>query len=269
MSAPASVPDRPDERGHSQTVRAQLALRDLVLSGEIQPGERLSELGIVERIGVSRTPVRAALMMLADEGLLEPLPSGGFAARAFTNQEVLDAIEVRGTLEGLAARLAAERGISPATLAGLRGLLDELDAVVAVIAGTEQHGDAFDAEAFNAEAFNAYVDLNARFHREIMAAADSRVIDRQLERVMTLPFASPSAFVMVQSQTAEARQILLIAQDQHRCIVEAIARRESGRAEAMMREHSRLASRNLAQALRSKRAMELVPGSALIRETGE
>ena len=262
MSAVAS--DRPDERGHSQTVRAQLALRDLVLSGEIQPGERLSELAIVERIGVSRTPVRAALMMLADEGLLEPLPSGGFAARAFTNQEVLDAIEVRGTLEGLAARLAAERGVSPATLAGLRCLLDELDAVVAVIAGTEQH-----AEAFNAEAFNAYVDLNARFHREIMAAADSRVIDRQLERVMTLPFASPSAFVMVQSQTAEARQILLIAQDQHRCIVEAIARRESGRAEAMMREHSRLASRNLTQALRSKRAMELVPGSALIRETGE
>lgn len=257
MSAPAPAADRADERGHSQTVRAQLALRDLVLSGEIQPGERLSELGIVERIGVSRTPVRAALMMLAEEGLLEPLPSGGFAARAFTNQEVLDAIEVRGTLEGLAARLAAERGVSPATLARLNALLAELDAVVAAIAGTERHREAFDL----------YVDLNARFHREIMAAADSRVIDRQLERVMTLPFASPSAFVMAQSLTAEARQILLIAQDQHRCIVEAIGRRESGRAEAMMREHSRLASRNLAQALRSKRAMELVPGSALIRES--
>ncbi len=253
MAEPA---ERPDERGSSQTVRAQLALRDLVLSGEIKPGERLSELWIVERIGVSRTPVRAALMMLADEGLLDPIPSGGFAMRAFSDREVLDAIEVRGTIEGLAARLAAERGASSSALAPLRTLLAEMDIVVA------------EAQA-NEAAFEAYVHLNARFHREITSLADSRVVERQIERVMTLPFASPSAFVMAQSQMAEARQILVIAQDQHRCIVEAIEHREGTRAEALMREHSRLASRNLALALRSKRAMDLVPGSALIRLVGQ
>jgi GntR family transcriptional regulator of vanillate catabolism len=196
-----------DERSGSQTLRAQLALRDLVLSGQIKPGERLSELAIVERIGVSRTPVRAALMMLAEEGLVESVPSGGFAVRAFSDGEVLEAIE-------------------------------------------------------------DYVDLNARFHREIVALAESRLVERQLERVMTLPFASPSAFVMAQSQMPEALQILLIAQDQHHCIVEAIASREGARAEAVTREHSRLAGRNLALALRSKRTFDLVPGSALIRLRG-
>jgi GntR family transcriptional regulator of vanillate catabolism len=102
----------------------------------------------------------------------------------------------------------------------------------------------------------------------VVALADSRLVERQLERVMTLPFASPSAFVLAQSQMAEALQILAIAQDQHRCIVEAISGREGARAEALMREHARLSGRNLALALRSKRTLDLVPGSALIRLRG-
>jgi GntR family transcriptional regulator of vanillate catabolism len=244
-----------DERSGSQTLRAQLALRDLVLSGQIKPGERLSELAIVERIGVSRTPVRAALMMLAEEGLVESVPSGGFAVRAFSDGEVLEAIEIRGTVEGLAVRLAAERGVPSTALTPLRDLLSRLDAVVA-------------AAPHEPAAFEDYVDLNARFHREIVALAESRLVERQLERVMTLPFASPSAFVMAQSQMPEALQILLIAQDQHHCIVEAIASREGARAETVTREHSRLAGRNLALALRSKRTFDLVPGSALIRLRG-
>lgn len=77
------------DRSGSQTVRAQLAIRDLVLTGTLTPGERISELSMVARIGVSRTPVRAALLRLADEGLLEPLRSGGFAIKAFTDREVL------------------------------------------------------------------------------------------------------------------------------------------------------------------------------------
>lgn len=113
--------ERQDDKGGSQTVRAQLALRELVLSGEIRPGERLSELAIVDRIVVSRTPVRAALMMLADEGLVEQIPSGGFAVRSFSDVEVSDAIEMRGAIEGLAVRFAAQRGVLPMALTPLRG----------------------------------------------------------------------------------------------------------------------------------------------------
>ncbi len=258
MPTPISIIPDPglQERTNSQTVRAQLALRQLVLSGEIKPGERLSELWIVEKIGVSRTPVRAALMLLAEEGLLKPLTSGGFALRVFSDQEVMDAIEIRGVVEGLAVRTAIERGVSKRALTSLQDLLQDLDQVVL---------EAQTQAAF----FEAYVNLNARFHREIVALANSRVVERQLERIMALPFASPSAFVMAQSLTPEARQVLLLAQDQHHCIVEAIERGEGARAEALMREHSRLASRNLSQSLGSNRVLEMIPGAALIHPRSE
>jgi len=245
-----------EERGSSQTIRAQLALRELLMAGEIRPGERLSELAIVERIGASRTPVRAALMTLADEGLLDEIPSGGYAARSFSEREVLDAIEVRGTLEGLAARLAAERGASAVVLQAMRDTLDRLDDAVADIQAER-------------DAFEAYIDLNGSFHRQIVAIAGSLAVERQIERAMSLPFASPNAFVMAQARTPETRRILTFAQEHHRCVFEAIERREGTRAESLMREHSRLAAHNFSISVRSRAALSNVPGAALIRLPGE
>src|SRR5581483_1786758 len=91
----------------SQTGRTLLNLRGMLLRGDFQPGERLSELPLVARLGVSRTPIRLALDRLAHEGLLEASPTGGFVVRSFTIEDVWDAIETRGVLEGAAARLAA------------------------------------------------------------------------------------------------------------------------------------------------------------------
>ena len=82
--------------------------------GELPGGARIAELTLVEKLGVSRTPIRAALMRLEQEGLLHRLPGGGYAVRTFSETDVADAIELRGTMEGLAARLAAERGVAPA-----------------------------------------------------------------------------------------------------------------------------------------------------------
>lgn len=83
----------------SQAVRALLGLRELVLGGELPPGSRISELWVADRLGVSRTPIRAALIRLQEEGLVEPIPSGGFAVRSFAESEISDAIELRGTIE--------------------------------------------------------------------------------------------------------------------------------------------------------------------------
>jgi GntR family transcriptional regulator, vanillate catabolism transcriptional regulator len=240
------------ERSTSQTVKAQLALRDLVLEGKLRPGERVSELQMVERLGVSRTPVRTALVRLAEEGLLESIPSGGFAVRAFSEREVFEAIEIRGTLEGLAARLAAERGVSSEELDRISGCLDAIDAVVL---GRKPTVDDI----------SRYIELNAQFHALIVAMSGSHALGRQLDRASALPFASPSAFVQVQSASPEAQYILTVAQDQHRCVVNAIERRESGRAEALMREHARLAHRNLERAFANQRFLDLIPGSVLIQ----
>jgi GntR family transcriptional regulator, vanillate catabolism transcriptional regulator len=76
---------------------------------------------------VSRTPVRSALMRLEQEGLLEALPNGGYAVRTFSERDVSDAIELRGTLEGLSARLAAERGAAPVVLREARACLKRID----------------------------------------------------------------------------------------------------------------------------------------------
>src|ERR1700690_2333538 len=102
----------------------------MLLRGDFQPGERLSELPLVARLGVSRTPIRLALDRLANEGLLEIVPTGGFVVRAFTLTDVNDATEMRGLLEGAAARLAAERFEDPGELSVLRTLQAELERVM-------------------------------------------------------------------------------------------------------------------------------------------
>ena len=244
------------DRSVSQTVRAQLTLRDLILSGGLRPGERISELQAVETTGASRTPVRMALVRLEEEGLLEAIPSGGFMVKAFSERDIVDSIEMRGTLEGLAARFAAERGVSVRDLEPLRECLDEIDGLVR-------------QDPISVEAFSAYVELNARFHALLTELSRSPPLIRQIDRASALPFASPSGFVMAQSALPEARQILLIAQDQHRVVIDAIENREGARAEAIMREHARLAVRNMRLALRNKTHIDLLPGLALIKTASD
>jgi len=254
MNSDASIAlDAADSgRASSQTVKAQLALRDLILSGELKAGDRISEPSLVDRLGMSRTPIRMALVRLEDEGFLEPMPSGGFAIKAFSERDVYDAIELRGTLEGLAARIAAERGVAVALLKEMKDVLRQIDEIAALPSVSVDH-------------FSDYVGLNGRFHALLIEAADSRVLARQIERALNLPFASPSGFVMVQAKLPDALKTMMIAQDHHHCVVRAIEDGEGTRAEALMREHARLAHRNLQLALGNQGTRDLVPGAVLIR----
>ena len=93
----------------------------------------------------------------------------------------------------------------------------------------------------------------------------SAVVRRQLERVTTLPFASPNGFVLASASSPRARDMLLVAQAQHRAVIEAIANREGTRAEALMREHAHIAHQNLREALLSHQSLRHIPGGNLIR----
>lgn len=236
----------------SQTRKAELALRQAIVEGEFRAGERLSELTLTERFGVSRTPVRAALARAAAEGLIETLPSGGYVVRAFSETDLFDAIELRGVVEGFAARRAAERGASRGELAEAKLILAGIDRLLL-------------KPEMDAEDFDAYVDLNARFHRALMDLAHSPTIAREVERVSALPFASPSGFVRMQARLPEARSVVVLAQDHHVSVIEAIEAREGARAEALMREHSRLARRNLQAALADRARLDDLPGGPFIR----
>jgi GntR family transcriptional regulator of vanillate catabolism len=217
----------------------------------VRPGERLSEIAIAEKLGISRTPIRAALARLEQEGLLELIPSGGYAVRSFTRDEVIDAIELRGVLEGTAARLAAERGVQPAKLRAIKELLRGLDETMA------NRPEDLD--------FDRYVALNAEFHEALAGLAGSETIRREIERVTQLPFASPSAFLDKQADVLAFRRSLVVGQAQHRAIINAIELREGGRAEAVAREHGRLARLNLEYVIEQDRSlMRRVPALALV-----
>jgi DNA-binding GntR family transcriptional regulator len=85
------------------------ALRERILSGGVPPGERLVEGKLSEELGVSRMPVREALRQLAAEGLVTIEPRRGASVTSFTPQQMRELVEVRATLEGLNAKLAARR----------------------------------------------------------------------------------------------------------------------------------------------------------------
>lgn len=239
-----------DPKPQSQSLKAVLGLRNLVFSGNLTPGKRLSEVALSSRLGISRTPLRAALARLEQEGLLEPIPSGGYTVRSFSEDDVIDAIEIRGIMEGTAVRLAAERGVTPQKLKVLKGLVADLDTIV---------GDAPQDMAFE-----RYVELNANFHGMLGELSGSSVVRRELERATHLPFASPSAFLESQADVPAFRATLSVGQAHHRAIAEAIEQREGARAEALAREHARLARQNLAIVMRDQSLAKRVPALALV-----
>lgn len=243
----------------SQTGRTLLNLRGMLLRGDFQPGERISELPLVARLGVSRTPIRLALDRLAHEGLLEVSPTGGFVVRAFTIEDVWDAIETRGVLEGAAARLAAERLQHDSELDQLRELRDKMDAMIR----PEDDPDAFLPP--DIDSFARYLDLNEAFHSEIVTLAKSPMLRRAINQVNSVPFASPSALVYVKTKLPRAPQNFAVAHEQHRSIVEAIEHRQGTRAEALAREHSLMTRHNVELALSDTSILSGVPGASLIR----
>lgn len=245
-----SSPASPQDLRSSQTTRATLGVRELVLEGGLAPGERVPEVALAERLGVSRTPLRIALGTLAHEGLLEPLAGGGFVVRSFTRADIADAIELRAVLEGTAARLAAERLQGPEELARLVEAVEALDGVV---------------DDLSPESLVRYVELNDRYHAGLVELAKSDTLARAVAQVSALPFASPGAFVSSHALRPRSREILIVAQHQHRLLIEVIRVGHGARAEEIAREHARLAQRNLDLVLEDHAALERLEGAPLLR----
>ena len=84
-------------------------LREAILEGELKPGQRLMEVQLAEQLGVSRTPVREAIRKLELEGLVIMLPRKGAYVANMSLKDIIDVLEIRASLEGLAASLAAQR----------------------------------------------------------------------------------------------------------------------------------------------------------------
>jgi GntR family transcriptional regulator of vanillate catabolism len=236
--------------GATQVSRAVMELRELLLRGVFRRGERIAEIAMAARLGVSRTPLRLAFERLANEGLLQALPHAGFAAKEFSPDDIWQAIEARSILEGAAARMAAERSRNSARLDTLRQIDHEVEASLKE-----------DIEVFA----NRYLDLNEAFHSAILDLADNRVLRREVEKIWRLPFVSPRAIILLYQKVPTLREIIPIAQEQHRGILRAIERGEGARAESLACEHTLMTRRNLEIAMGDESFFDMIPGSSLVK----
>ena len=140
-------------------------LRRWLAEGRYAAGTRLAEEAVAQDLGVSRTPVRLAFRTLAQEGLLESAGKRGFLVRSFTAADVRCAVEVRGVLEGLAARRLAERGATAQERGVLQQCLTDGDALL-----SRGPLAAADVACWSA--------LNARFHATLVRATGNQEMAR-------------------------------------------------------------------------------------------
>jgi GntR family transcriptional regulator of vanillate catabolism len=194
------------------------ALRKAIMEGQFQPDERLQEELLAERLNVSRTPIRAALHGLTAEGLVEYVPNRGYSVRRLDAGQLIAVFDVRGALEGVAARLAAERGMDEAAQAQCRAALEEGDRIVAK--GRLLSGDR-----------NRFSEVNALLHEAVLRAADNSMLGDMLRVCYNIPISSDRNVLWRDFGW------LRRSHDDHHRIFDAICRREGARAEQLMREH--------------------------------
>lgn len=211
-----TVKNSPDAVTLAQSVTD--ILRSEVMSGQLSPGEKLQEINLSGRLGVSRTPLRAALHSLASEGLLEYLPNRGYSVRSLNADRLIAIFDLRGVLEGLGARLAAEKGMSVADQNIFRDALARGDAIMAqgVLLGT-------DREPFG--------EINAQIHDTILNAADDSLLNEMLIRCRNTPISSQRNVLW--HDYAWVRR----SHDDHYRLLDAIMLRDGARAEQLMKEH--------------------------------
>ncbi len=223
----------------SQSVTDQL--RELVLQGTFNPGERLYEIPLAERMGVSRTPVRDALNTLKIEGLLDYETQRGYGVREFGTHDIVAAYEARAALEGLACRLAAEKGLTKDDLAILERCASDGDSLLS-------------SGKLLPENLNLYRQMNVDFHETILRASGARILADLVRQTHNIPFASNRIMVW------DDYQIIHRSHDDHHRIFEAIARQQAKRAEALMQEHVFFAGQVLKKHIEAKGRIAEKPG---------
>ena len=186
-------------------------LRQAILKGELKPGERLMEIQLAEKLGVSRTPIREAIRKLELEGLVLMIPRRGEEVAKISHKSLQDVLEVRGALEELATDLACQR-IDEEQLAALHKAEDSFKKAVAT--GTEME---------IAEADEAYHDI-------IYNATGNKRLIQMINKLREQMYRYRLEYIK-----DEAQRGTLI--NEHEKILEAIRIRDIIRAKALMKEH--------------------------------
>lgn len=205
---------------HDQVVEQ---LRDMIVEGEIRPGERIPEKSVCERLGISRTPLREALKSLAKEELVELTPNKGARACLLTAEDVLNRFEVISALESLAGQLAARRA-SDEQIRELRDVFERM------------------AGYFRSRDLHEYFQLNQHIHEALIEASGNDVLIATHENLM-VKVRRPRFFAIL----SDARWKESV--DEHRAIQEALEARDPDRLGRLMGAHTLRTGQTLSRTL--------------------
>lgn len=202
----------------AQTVADRL--RAALLEGRFAPDEKLNEASLSLMLQVSRTPVRSALHSLTADGLLDYVPNRGYSVRSIDRERMSSIFDVRGVLEGLAARLAAEQGLDASGQANFAEALAAGDSILG-------KGRLLAADRA------LFIDVNARIHAAILEAAGNRMLQDMLRLCHNIPASSERNVLWHDFRWVRR------SHEDHHVLYEAICARDAARAERVMKEHIR------------------------------
>lgn len=215
-----------NEKTKSREEEVYLKLEEEILGGQLRPGEALTEMSLSARLGVSRTPVRAALHRLAEEGLVEISPNRGAVVVGVTVDDLIDTYKIRVRLEGLASAMAASR------------MTDEEKAKLAESVELAEYY----VSKGNAEKLK---ELDTEFHNVIYRASGNRMLSRILSELHRNIKAYRKLSMSVPGRVERTV-------DEHREILNAILEGDTESADTLTRMHVERAMENMVAAMNNK-----------------
>ena len=187
-------------------------LRQAILRGEFKPGERLMEIQLANKLGVSRTPIREAIRKLELEGLVIMIPRKGAEVADITEKSLRDVLEVRKALEELAVQLACEKITQ-----------EELEEL-------EKAGENFKKVLKRSKDITEVAEADVRFHDVIYMATDNHKLIHLLNKLREQMYRYRLEYI----KDADKRQILMV---EHEHILKALTLRHIQEAKMAVREH--------------------------------
>ncbi len=186
-------------------------LREAILDGRLKPGQRLMEIQLAEQMGVSRTPVRESIRKLELEGLVVMIPRKGAYVSNMSLKDVIEVLEIRASLEGLAAYLAAER-ITDEDLVKLEKIADDFS----------QSKDDYDLETL--------LRKDVEFHECIFKATNNKKLHQLITSLWEQVYRFRFMYISDYESTVNIDK-------EHRLILDALKSRDSELAKKYAKEH--------------------------------
>lgn len=198
---------------HRRSLHDEIAvrLRDMLMEGDLRPGTKVPERELCELFGVSRTPMREALKVLASEGLLQLMPNRGAIVAQISGDEIAELFPIMGALEGLAAELACER-MTADELAHIETLHAEM------------------VERYRQRDWLTYTKLNRAIHEAIFAAASNQELSSMFQTLLVRTHA-------VRFVTRKSPERWREAVDEHEAMMISLRARDAAHLGQLMRLH--------------------------------